>query len=233
MKKKKINRTKEEIVKVAIKLFFSKGFSNTSAREISEALDISPGNLTFHFHTKEDLLAVIVDFMCSYQWELMKTATKEGKTALMAYALELLSMAAACEENEIARDLYLSSYTHAKPLEIIRKNDKEKAKIIFEEYTSGWTEEQFKEAETLISGIEYATLMTTQSSSSLEVRIPGALNAIMLIFGVPEDIRKVKIEKVTAMDYREIGNRILHEFMDHLENLSKEEIDDVLRKYSE
>ena len=121
---------------------------------------------------------------------------------------------------EIARDLYLSSYTHAKPLEIIRKNDKEKAKIIFEEYTSGWTEEQFKEAETLISGIEYATLMTTQSSSSLEVRIPGALNAIMLIFGVPEDIRKVKIEKVTAMDYREIGDRILHEFIDHLENLS-------------
>jgi hypothetical protein len=39
----------------------------------------------------------------------------------------------------------------------------------------------------------------------------------MTIYNVPEDIRRIKIEKVLAMDYRSIGNRIFKEFKEYVE----------------
>lgn len=50
---------KQEIVKQAIILFNEKGFYNVSLKEIAKAMEISPGNITYHFPKKEDLLRVI------------------------------------------------------------------------------------------------------------------------------------------------------------------------------
>ena len=59
--------------------------------------------------------------------------------------------------------------------------------------------------------------MTTASSSPLDIRISGALNALMTIYNVPEEIRKVKLEKVFAMDYRSLGKQVLREFREYVE----------------
>ena len=65
-----------------------------------------------------------------------------------------------CEEDEIARDFYISAYTHPLTLAIIRSNDTERAKQVFRDHCSGWEHAQFAEAEVLVSGIEYTTMMT-------------------------------------------------------------------------
>ena len=39
----------------------------------------------------------------------------------------------------------------------------------------------------------------------------------MMIYNVPEEIRKIKIDKVLAMDYRSIGKRIFNEFKEYVE----------------
>ena len=101
---KKLNTTKKEIIQTAIRLFLERGFSNTSVKLISDKLGISTGNLTFHYPTKEHLLAVLVEMLCDFQWRSMETALEEGSSPLMALCLELSAMAAMCEENEIARD---------------------------------------------------------------------------------------------------------------------------------
>ena len=64
----------------------------------------------------------------------------------------------------------------------------------------------------LVSGIEYATLMTTEPSIPLEHRLRSALNAILAIYRVPEEIRQQKLGKVLAMDYERLGSRIFREF---------------------
>ncbi len=48
--------TKERILEAALKLFNTRGYSSVGVREISRALKISPGNLSYHFHRKEDIL---------------------------------------------------------------------------------------------------------------------------------------------------------------------------------
>ncbi len=210
---RKGNITKYEIIKVASRMFLEDGYSKTTIRAIAAELEISPGHLMFYFPTKDHLLAEVVDMLCDFQWRLIKRVTEEGASQLMAICFELTTMAAACEDSEIARDLYISSYTHPLTLEKIRKNDANRAHEIFGEYCIGWNETQFLEAETLISGIEYSTLMTTESSSPLDVRISGALNALMMIYNVPEEIRKDKINKALSMDYRSMGKLILSEFI--------------------
>ena len=207
------NITKHEIIKVASGMFLKDGYSKTTIRMIANELEISPGHLMFYFPTKDHLLAEVVDMLCEYQWQLIRRITDEGASQIMAICFELTTMAAACEESEIARDLYISSYTHPLTLEKIRRNDAERAHEIFGEYCKGWSEIQFLEAETLISGIEYSTLMVTESSSPIDVRISGALNTLMMIYNVPEDIRRDNIHKALSMDYRSMGRQILSEFV--------------------
>ena len=219
MARKKVNNAiKMAMVRVANRMFLERGFSNTSVKAIAQELGISTGHITFYYPTKEHLLAILVEKLCDFQWQMMNQTVDEGKTSLMAICLELVAMAAICEENEIAKDFYLSSYTNPMCLEIIRRSDTRRAKEVFGEYCTGWNEEDFAEAETLVSGIEYATLMTTHDSASLEVRIAGALNQIMTLYNVPENIRKMKIDKVLTMDYAGIGRRIFTEFTEYIDS---------------
>ena len=202
-------------------MFLEGGYSATTIRAICAELGISPGHLMFHFPTKEHLLAEVVDILCDFQWQLMKRVTEEGATPLMAVCFEMMTMASACEQSEIAKDFYLSSYTSPLTLEIIRKNDAERAREVFGEFCPNWSDTQYIEAENLISGIEYATFMTTASSAPLDVRISGALNAIMLIYNVPEEKRRDKIKKAMDLDYRSYGRLILTEFIKYVEETNE------------
>lgn len=227
---KKLNTTKKEIIQVATRLFLERGFSDTSVKLISDSLNISTGNLTFHYPTKEHLLAVLVEMLCDFQWKTMEVALDEGSSSLMALCLELPAMAAICEENSIARDFYLSAYTHSMTLDTIRVNDRKKAKRIFSPYCSDWTEQDFAEAEILVSGIEYATLMNTDCSPELSVRIAGALRGILKIYGVPDAQCDACIQKVLQMDYRTIGRRVLKDFINYVRNVSESQLERYLLK---
>ena len=220
--------TKLEIVQVATRMFLERGYTKTTTAAICNELEMSKGNLTFHYPTKEHLLAVLVDMLCKFQWELMEGEANEGISSVMTICLELVSMASACEENEVAKDFFVATYSSPVTLDIIRKNDTERAKKVFADYCKGWTDEQFAEAEILVSGIEYATLMTTNDTVPLDVRITGALNQILTIYNVPEEIRKRKIEKVLATDYRSIGGRILKEFTEYVEKVNEQAFEEIL-----
>lgn len=230
MARRRVNTTKLEIIQTSTKMFLEKGYSNTSAKMLCNELDISTGNLTFYYPTKEHMLAVLVKMLCDFQWEMIERETDEGYSSIMAICLELMAMAAMCEEDEVAKDLYTSAYSSPICLEIIRKNDAGRAKEVFKDYCQDWTDEQFAEAETLVSGIEYATLMTTADSAALDVRIAGALNIILSIFNVPEETRKKKIERVLAMDYRGVGQRVLKEFKEYVDETNEHAFDNLLKK---
>lgn len=230
---KKINTTKKEIIQVATKMFLQKGFTDTSVKSICDQLDISTGNLTFHYPTKEHLLAILVGMLCDFQWQMMEHAADEGNTSLMAGCLELLAMASICEENEIARDFYISAYTHPMTLDIIRRSDMNRARSLFKGFCSDWTDEDFSVAEQLVSGIEYATLMKTDSSAALEKRVCGALEAIMNIYQIPVELQRECIAKVAVRDYRTMGKDVLRMFIQYVHDISEEDLEALIRQQAE
>lgn len=222
MARRRVNTTKHEIVQLATRLFLEKGYSATPPKLICEELDISTGNLTYYFPTKEHLLAVLVEMLCRFQGKTMNDMVQEeGRTSLLAVCLELATMVAMCEESEIAKDLFISAYSSPLCLEIIRKNDTQRAKHIYSEFCPDWSEEQYVAAETLVSGIEFAIMMTTNDSAPLETRIIGALNNIMRIFNVPEETRQQKLKKVLALDYRALARRVLKQFREFVDQTNE------------
>ncbi len=219
--------TKAIIIQSASELFFENGFSKTTATELCKKANISTGNLTFYFPTKEYILADIVKMMCDFQWKEMENATDEGKSSLLAYCLELTTMVAISEDVPEMQDFFVAAYAHGIPLDIIRANDLEKIRQVFAEYTVGWDEEKFTQTEALISGIEYATLSNTKHSASVENRISGALNTIMMLFGVPEETRKMKVAKVLSMDYRAIGRKVYADFKKYVTETNEHRVEEM------
>ena len=218
-----LESTKNKILRVSTTMFLEVGYSKTSPQMIAKELKVSTGNLTYYYPTKEHLLAVLTDLLCKYQWKLIKNEADDGMSSLLALCFELMTMAAACEESEVAKDFFVSTYQSPKCLEIIHNNDTARAKEVFAQYCPDWTDEQFREAEILVAGIEHATLNAIDKTVPLETRISGALNTIMTIYNVPEEIRRIKIEKVLAMDYRSIGKRIFNEFKEYVEGMQNSE----------
>ena len=227
---KKLPNTRLLIIQEAARMFVEIGYSKSSISKIAANLDLSLGNITFYFKTKEHLLSVLVDEMFDYQRLMMDEAAEEGKSSLLAYCLELTAMTAACEGSEIARDFYASSYASHLTLPLIRENDTAKVKEVFAEFCHDWTEEQWVATENIVSGIEYATIMTREENTPLPLQIEKTLDTILYLFGVPKDLRKAKIEKVLRMDYRALGDKMLREFPEYVMKINEENLKNSIRE---
>jgi len=84
---KKKNR-KKNIRDIATKLFATKGYENTTTRDISNAANISKAALYYHFDSKEDLLYQILEEAMIYGLEQIEEIEKSGldlKDKLSAY----------------------------------------------------------------------------------------------------------------------------------------------------
>lgn len=222
--------TRREIVAEATTQFLEKGYSQTTIASIAKALEMSTGNLTFHYHTKEHLLAELVDMLCGFNWAQMEREADEGISSVMAVCLELTAMVGASEDDEIIRDFFINAYTSRLSLDAIRKNDTIRAKKVFGPYRPDWTDEQFAAAEILVSGVEYATLMVAGDPVSFEMRISCALHNILGAFGISEEMRNAKIQKVFAMDYRNIGKRALMDFKEYVTKANDQAFHDLLQR---
>lgn len=69
---------KDKILDTSRQLFNEKGYHNVSMREIAHSLNISVGNLTYHFNKKEDILK-----------ELMKNAAPLSKQKKVTSLIDL------------------------------------------------------------------------------------------------------------------------------------------------
>ncbi len=221
---------KLKIIKTGLDLFLKKGFTNTTSREIATELGISNGNLTFHYPTKEDLLLELVGELCDFQWKLIKHYLEEGEKSLFAYCMELSTMAWACELHEYAKDIYLAAYRHDKTLKKIRENDTIKLKEIFNEYHKDWNEREFRNAEYLISGIEYAILCSSNDQNfPIKDRIDSSLTMIMNTFGVSQEEQKIKLNKIHNVDCKALGEKVLNEFVIYVDKVNQEAIEENIK----
>ncbi|MBR3803267.1 MAG: TetR/AcrR family transcriptional regulator [Clostridia bacterium] len=213
----KKEKTKDKIIRVSTRMFLEHGYSATTVQMVCSELGISKGNFTFYFPTKEYVLAELVRMLCEFQEKLIDYESDRGVGSVLSICIELMTVASACEENEVARDFFVSAFQSRMCLDYLRENHVNRAKKLLADYCKDWTHEQFVEAEILVQGIDYATIISNEASVPLDVRISAALNQILGIYNIPEEIRKEKIERVLAMDCRGLGKRVLAEFTDFVE----------------
>jgi AcrR family transcriptional regulator len=84
-----MNKTKLKIIRKSISLFNEHGFSNVSLMKIAEELSLSPGNLTYHFNKKDDLMKAVYKY---FQEELLKVSPEtDTNTSLKNLDQQIIS----------------------------------------------------------------------------------------------------------------------------------------------
>jgi AcrR family transcriptional regulator len=86
----KVSRRREEILQVAAELFASKGYEETTIREIGNATGILSGSLYHHFQTKEEMLHDLLKGFVSMVPEYRAIADRgEGAKATICAMIDL------------------------------------------------------------------------------------------------------------------------------------------------
>jgi len=87
-----MNKTKRLILDKALVLFNDQGLSQVSLRSISETLNISPGNLTYHFKKREEIIeALYYEFVEEVDVRFGQVNASEVKLELVIDLISILT----------------------------------------------------------------------------------------------------------------------------------------------
>lgn len=97
------------VIRSTIKLFLRNGYSKTSIKMIENDSGVKAGNITYYFHSKEELLKVLVEELMDYHATTIEETHEKDSDVLFSYALEVAMQIALCKNDSNAWDLYHSA----------------------------------------------------------------------------------------------------------------------------
>ena len=206
------------VIRAATKLFLQNGYTKTTFKMIEQDSGVKVGNITYYFHSKEELLKVLIEELMDFHASMLEDIQKTEGDNLFAYAMEITAQIAICENNRSAWDLYSSAYNLPQTYEVIKSWATEKNYTLFHDRLPDWTEHDFKDLEEVASGIELAALKSAcDRSFTLDKKISLFLDSLLMLYKVSEDERKKVIKKVLALDYAKAGQEMFENFIKRLD----------------
>lgn len=214
-----MTKTEIKVVKSAMKLFLTHGFSGTTIRMISEDSGIKLGNVTYYYRTKEDLLLVLIEEIMDFHLDIIDAAHESMNDPLLACAAEITAQIALCEEDKAARDLYYSAYNHPKTFEAIKDWTAKKNFHMLGEILPEFSLEDFRHIENVACCIELSAFVTPcDRYFTLENKIALILDSIMKLFDINKNDRKRVIDETLKLDYKKLGTDMFEKFVKRLDN---------------
>ncbi|MGE0652172.1 MAG: TetR/AcrR family transcriptional regulator [Alphaproteobacteria bacterium] len=70
--------TRDHIVEAADQLFYRQGYEHTSFSDIAEAVRISRGNFYYHFRSKDEILAAVIEARLADTTKMLERWEREG-----------------------------------------------------------------------------------------------------------------------------------------------------------
>jgi TetR/AcrR family transcriptional regulator, transcriptional repressor for nem operon len=71
--------TRDRIIEAADRLFYQRGYEHTSFSDISGAVKIARGNVTFHFQTKDEILEAVIDLRLERTRRMLEQWEADGE----------------------------------------------------------------------------------------------------------------------------------------------------------
>lgn len=230
MARRKSNLTKLEILKVAMKMFLEKGFTNTSVKAISNELNISTGNLTFYFPTKEHILLELTKEITQFHTKCIDKVPKKNDD-LYSYCWEVTAQIILCEENEQARNIYLAIYSHPLTLQYVKDWTAEKNRQILGNRLKDWTYERFRRVENVTCCIERSALTEPCTDIyNIEDKIRLILTCLLKIYDISYEEREKVIGEILATDYRKTGRELLKQLTQYVEKQTEQALEEAINE---
>jgi len=213
-----LSETEKTIIRSAIKLFLENGFTETTLKMISDDTGIRQGTLCYHFHTKEEMLYLLMQEVMDYHSEIIDNILNETEDKLFAYAMEISIQIALCEQYDKVNDVYRSAYNHQGTLDFIRAWGAKKNHALLGDWLPEWSLSDFAVHENLAIGLENSSfIMKCNDEITLEDKVSKILEALMLVYRIPEDERNKTIKRVIATDLPDVAKKVYARFMQRIE----------------
>lgn len=124
--------TKQKVLLTGTELFFTKGYSHTTIREISKLTGLSLGSITNAVGSKDELLSILITSILESYFEVIHSiADKVTDDKLLYYAYERAVLLYISEKNSRINELLLNAYTFPSSTHIINMIIVGKLKDIF------------------------------------------------------------------------------------------------------
>ncbi len=212
------NATQQAIVNSAIRNFLINGFHHTSAKMICEEVGISPGNLTFWFPTKVDILLEFTKKIMSYHTKFIEYNKSKKEENLYTYCLEIVVQIALCEEKENIRDIYYSMYSEPLTMAYLKDWTAGKNFDILGSYLPGWDLKHFRRVANVTCCIERSALAEPCTADyTLEDKIHLTLTCLLKIYDFDKEQREKIISEILSTDYQKIKTEMLKQLDEFLE----------------
>ncbi len=209
------NALEFEIVRAATKLFLENGYSNTTMKMISKEASTGLGNITYYFHSKDDLLLLLVEELMDFHSDMIEKVLGDTNDSVFAYSSELVSQIALCEIDDCARDIYYSAYSCPGIIAFIKEWGAKKNYTLLKDRLPDWTRQDFINRENIAAFIEFSAIASRcDNNFSLEEKITLTLDSLISLYQIPTEERKAVIDKILTFDNVEIGKSIFEQFVD-------------------
>ncbi|MBQ9731386.1 MAG: TetR/AcrR family transcriptional regulator [Bacilli bacterium] len=211
---------KERVLHTSAKLFFEKGYQESTLREIANKSGVNYGSLTFAFKNKENILSMLIAKVFEYQFEMtdkyLKGATEDK---ILYYAFETTLQLHLAESSEHMREMYNVSYSLNNPSLEVFRTISSKLEYIFKDHLPHLEKKDFYELEIASAGI-MRNFITVPCDVyfTMERKVRRFLETTFLIFRVEEKKIKEAIDFVLKFDFEKIANEVLDKFLESLES---------------
>ena len=211
---------KERVLHTSAKLFFEKGYQESTLREIANKSGVNYGSLTFAFKSKENILSMLIAKVFEYQFEMtdkyLKGATEDK---ILYYAFETTLQLHLAESSEHMREMYNVSYSLNNPSLEVFRTISNKLEYIFKDHLPHLEKKDFYELEIASAGI-MRNFITVPCDVyfTMERKVKRFLETTFLIFRVEDKKIKEAIDFVLKFDFEKIANEVLDKFLESLES---------------
>ncbi|MBQ4150188.1 MAG: TetR/AcrR family transcriptional regulator [Clostridia bacterium] len=212
-----LNETEKKIIRSATKLFLQNGFSRTTLKMISADCGMLQGTIAYHFHTKEDMLYMLIQELLDFHQDVINSSKNESKNNLIAYALEIAAQISLCENDEKAKDLYYHMYILPGTFELVKDWTAQKNYNLLGDRLPDWTPRDFRLRENVASMIEFSAIISPCGVFTLEEKIALILDSLFKLYEIEKEERKQVIEYILKLDYKNIGKNMFEQFINRLD----------------
>jgi len=201
---------KRRILTTCVKLFLEKGYTETKVAEILKGADVSASSFQNVFHTKDGVLAELVEMMFSGQFGAVRQLIPDAPSPEYIYAVETAVQLALTEMNENLRDIYVEAYTYPATAELIHRSTAKELQAAFASRLPDFSEGDFYEIELGTAGIMRGFMVRRcDQYFTLEKKINRFLDMSLSIFRIPLEEREQIITYVTQVNVCEAAEQVM------------------------
>ena len=201
---------KRRILTTCVRLFLEKGYTETKVAEILKGADVSASSFQNVFHTKDGVLAELVEMMFSGQFGAVRQLIPDAPSPEYIYAVETAVQLALTEMNENLREIYVEAYTYPATAELIHRSTAKELQAAFASRLPDFSEGDFYEIELGTAGIMRGFMVRRcDQYFTLEKKINRFLDMSLSIFRIPLEEREQIIAYVAQVNVCEAAEQVM------------------------